>query len=54
VIIVRYGEIGLKSKGTRAVFERRLVENIKAALGNGRERGNTGGYTLTLPPGRMQ
>jgi len=38
VIIVRYGEIGLKSKGTRAAFERRLVENLKAALGNVRVR----------------
>jgi thiamine biosynthesis protein ThiI len=33
VIIVRYGEIGLKSKVTRASFEGRLIKNIKAALG---------------------
>lgn len=38
MIIVRYGEIGLKSKGTRVAFERKLVENIKTALGNGRVR----------------
>lgn len=36
MIIVRYGEIGLKSKGTRAAFEGRLVKNIRAALGKGR------------------
>ncbi|MDP6459872.1 MAG: tRNA uracil 4-sulfurtransferase ThiI [Candidatus Hydrothermarchaeota archaeon] len=35
MIIVRYGEIGLKSKGTRSTFERKLIENIKAALDNG-------------------
>ena len=34
VIIVRYGEIGLKSKATRASFEGRLIENIKTALGS--------------------
>ena len=29
VIIVRYGEIGVKSPKIRARFERRLVKNIK-------------------------
>jgi thiamine biosynthesis protein ThiI len=33
VIIVRYGEIGLKSKATRASFEGRLIRNLRAALG---------------------
>jgi len=32
MIIVRYGEIGLKSQQTRRVMERRLVENLKKAL----------------------
>ena len=30
LIIVRYGEIGLKSPKIRSRFERKLVENIKA------------------------
>jgi|TARA_B100001971_G_C18261660_1_gene587527 thiamine biosynthesis protein ThiI len=34
VIIVRYGEIGIKSKNTRLVFERKLIERIKDAIGN--------------------
>lgn len=38
MIIVRYGEIGLKSRATRAAFERRLMRNIKAAIGDGRVR----------------
>jgi len=33
LIIVRYGEIGLKSPQTRTVMEKRLVENIKLAIG---------------------
>lgn len=34
VILVRYGEIGLKGKN-RPAFERRLVENVRRALGSG-------------------
>lgn len=34
MLIVRYGEIGLKSKPTRASFEGLLIKNIRAALGN--------------------
>lgn len=36
MIIVRYGEIGTKSRRTRSWIEHRLVENIKEAIG-GRE-----------------
>ncbi len=36
MIIVRYGEIGTKSRRTRSWIEHRLVENIKGAIG-GRE-----------------
>ena len=32
VIIVRYGEIGLKAKPTRKRFENTLINNIKNAL----------------------
>ncbi|GBE18486.1 putative tRNA sulfurtransferase [archaeon BMS3Abin16] len=42
MIIVRYGEIGLKSPQTRRVMEQRLVENIKTVVGGKpirRERG---------------
>jgi thiamine biosynthesis protein ThiI len=42
MIIVRYGEIGLKSPQTRKIMEQALVRNIKTALGNdmvSRERG---------------
>ena len=31
-IIIRYGEIGLKSKQTRKFFERKLMQNIKNVL----------------------
>ncbi len=34
MIIVRYGEIGLKSQQTRRVMEKGLVENIRAAVGD--------------------
>ncbi|MFQ5800443.1 MAG: tRNA 4-thiouridine(8) synthase ThiI, partial [Candidatus Hydrothermarchaeales archaeon] len=33
MIIVRYGEISLKSPQTRRAMEARLVRNIKAAIG---------------------
>jgi thiamine biosynthesis protein ThiI len=32
LIIIRYGEIGLKAKGTRGHFENILIKNIKKAL----------------------
>lgn len=32
VIIVRYGEVGLKSPKVRSRFERKLVKNIKASI----------------------
>ena len=31
LIIVRYGEIGLKSSKIRSKFEKKLIKNIKAA-----------------------
>jgi thiamine biosynthesis protein ThiI len=38
IIIVRYGEIGLKSQQTRRVMEKRLVDNIRAVVGDKRIR----------------
>jgi thiamine biosynthesis protein ThiI len=32
LIIVRYGEIGIKSRVVRSRFEKRLIQNIKTAL----------------------
>nr|WP_243687125.1 hypothetical protein [Methanobacterium formicicum] len=32
LIIVRYGEIGVKSPKVRGRFERRLIENIKTVI----------------------
>jgi thiamine biosynthesis protein ThiI len=34
IVIVRYGEIGLKSQQTRRVMEKRLVENIRDVVGD--------------------
>jgi len=34
LIIVRYGEIGVKSPKVRGRFERRLIENIKTVIGD--------------------
>jgi len=42
VIIVRYGEIGLKSRQTRQIMEQRLVQNIKLAIDDKKVRRERG------------